>query len=134
MAEQRRAPVFPDYDQAVNFHEALRKRLGLEPSEINETRLRGSLERTRQMAQDQRADLIMLAAFLLFGLIKDEPFGSGSAQTGLALMLAFLARHGVDVWAPEEELAGVALAVADGQAYAGMVETWLRESIGPIGR
>ena len=64
-------------------------------------------------------------------LIRDKPFGKGNTQTGIALTLAFLLRNGAMVVAPEEEIAGVGLGIAQGEVYAGMVEMWLRDSVRP---
>ena len=77
-------------------------------------------------------DIVTIASFLLFGLVKDQPFGGRSTRTGLALTLAFLLRNGAAVAAPDEELAGVAIGIAAGEVYAGMVEMWLRDSARPI--
>jgi prophage maintenance system killer protein len=77
---------------------------------------------------------VSLAAFLLFGLIRDKPFGTANTQTALALMLAFLVRNGAVVDAPDEELAGVCIGVAQGEVYAGMVEMWLRDCARPLYR
>jgi prophage maintenance system killer protein len=130
MSEQRRAPAFPDFDQTVAFHEALMQRLGLESEGVtNEARLRGTLDRARQVAQGGRGDIVTMAAFLVFGLIKDEPFGKYSVQTGLALTLAFLLRNGVPLMVEQEELAGLGLGIAQGEVFAGMIEMWMRECI-----
>lgn len=135
MSERRPSSAFPDGEQAVAFHRALMERLGLDPSgAVNEAGLRASLERAQQMGQGQRADVVSLAAFLLFGLIRDKPFETANTQTGLALTLAFLIRNGVAVEAPDEELAGVSIGVAQGEVYAGMVEMWLRDSARPFYR
>jgi death-on-curing family protein len=124
--------VWPETEQAIAFHNTLLQRLGEEPTTVDEPRLRSTLERARQMMDQQRGDIVTIASFLLFGLIKDKGFGDASTRTGLALTLAFLLRNGVAVMAPEEELAGVALGIAAGEVYAGMVEMWLRESARPI--
>ena len=70
------------------------------------------------------------AFLVLQGLVRDAPFGKGSTETGLALTLAFLMRHGVMIDAEDEEIAGISLGMADGQVFAGMVEMWMREYIG----
>ena len=127
-----RSLAFPDYDQAVAFHNALAERMGAEDwGPIEEQRLKSALERAHQ-ATAQRGDLISSGAFMLFGLIRDKPFGKGSIETGLALTLAFLMRHGAGVEAPDEEIAGISIGISEGEVYAGMVEMWLREYARPI--
>jgi prophage maintenance system killer protein len=122
--------VYPDVDQALRFHEELMRRLGVEITEQpNEARLKSSLDRAIQMAQTQRGDMISLTAFLLYGLIRDRPFGTGSAQTGMALTMAFLLRNGAMLVASDEEVAGVALSISRGEVFIGMLEPWLRESV-----
>lgn len=126
--------IYPDYEQAVAFHRALLQRLGAEPAgAIDEPRLRSTLERARQVVEQQRGDIVTIASFLLFGLVKDQAFGAGSTRTGLALTLAFLLRNGAAIVAPDEEVAGVAIGIQQGEVYAGMVEMWMRESARPMG-
>ena len=130
---QQQAPslAYPDLEQAVAFHQELARRLGAEDcGPINEAKLKGALERARDTVQHQRGDIITIAAFMFFGLVRDAPFGKGSTETGLALVLAFLMRHGVMIDTEDEELAGLTLAIADGQVFAGMLEQWMREYSG----
>ena len=120
--------IFPSPDQAIAFHTILMERLGVaEPGAVEPARVRASLDRAAQMIQGGRGDIISLAAFLLFGLVKDQPFGERSAQTGVALTLAFLARNGVGLAAEPDEIAGLGIAVARGEVFAGMLEMWMRE-------
>jgi prophage maintenance system killer protein len=133
VTEQRGSFPFPDVAQAVAFHRMLMQRLGIEDlDEPDEKKLQSTLERARGTVQHQRGDVVTLASFLLFGLIRDKPFGKGSTQTGIALTLALLLRNGATVAAPEEEIAGIALGIAQGEVYAGMVEMWMRDSARPI--
>ncbi len=129
--QQGPALAYPDLEQAVAFHQELARRLGAQDwGPVNEGKLKSALERARDTVQHQRGDLITIAAFLFFGLVRDTPFGKGSTETGLALVLAFLMRHGVMIDTEDEELAGLTLAVADGQVFAGMLEQWMREYTG----
>lgn len=122
--------VFPTYEQTIAFHQALVARLGMGASGVSsEPKLRAALDRARQAAQSQRGDIVMLASFLLFGLVREKPFLKANAETGVALTLAFLLRNGGVVLAPDEEVAGVGLGVAEGGVYVGMVEQWLRDSL-----
>jgi len=133
---ERRLPfAFPEFEQAVAFHHILMERLGVaEPGTIDEPRLRSSLDRATQMVQGGRGDIISLASFMLFGLVRDKPFGEHSTQTGVALTLAFLLRNGVAIMAEPEEIAGLGIAVARGEVYAGMLEMWMREAARSMGR
>ena len=132
MTEGRRPFVYPELDQAVAFHKAFMSKLGLQSSqEVDETKLKATLERSMAVAQG-RGDILTLAAFLMYGLIRDEPFGPGSTQTGMALTLAFLLRNGVAVMAPDDEIAGLALGIGRGEVFVGMAEMWLRESARPF--
>jgi len=123
-------PAWPTYDQTVAFHHNLVEKLGLGESGVaNEAKLRAALERTLAAGQGQRGDLVMLASFLMFNMIREKPFMKGNAETGIALSLAFLLRNGGMVMAPDEEVAGVGIGVMDGGIYVGMVEQWLRDSM-----
>jgi prophage maintenance system killer protein len=122
--------AYPDVDQAVRFHYELMRRLGKEVTEApNEAKVKSTLDRAIQMAQTQRGDMVSLTAFLLYGLIRDKPFGPGSGQTGMALTMAFLLRNGAMLIASDDEVAGVALSIGRGEVFIGMLEPWLRESI-----
>ena len=122
--------AYPDVDQAVRFHYELMQRLGKEVTEPpNEAKVKSTLDRAIQMVQTQRGDMIALTAFLLYGLIRDKPFGPGSGQTGMALTMAFLLRNGAMLIASDDEVAGVAMSIGRGEVFIGMLEPWLRESI-----
>jgi prophage maintenance system killer protein len=130
--DRRGSFPFPDVPQAVAFYQMLMQRLGVEnPDPPDEARLKSTLERAHGTVQHQRGDVVTLGSFLLFGLIRDKPFGKDSLQAGIALTLAFLWRNGAAVVAPEEEIAGISIGIAQGEVYAGMVEMWLRQSARP---
>lgn len=134
MSKQPLPFAFPDAAQAMAMHRLFMERLGgPAPSDVEEGKVRASLERATQMVQGGRGDIISLASFLLFGLTRDKPFGERNTQMALALTLVFLVRNGVALAVEPEELAGLALAVARGEVYAGMLEGWLRESARSIG-
>lgn len=122
--------AYPDVEQAIRFHYELMERLGKEVTEApNEAKVKSSLDRAMQMAQSQRGDMVSLTAFLMYGLVRDKPFGPGSGQTGMALTMAFLLRNGAMLLASDEEVAGVALSIARGEVFIGMLEPWLRECV-----
>jgi prophage maintenance system killer protein len=124
--------AYPDYDQSVALHHELMRRLGVEEyEEHNEQLLRNALERAQRMGE--RGDIVAYTSSLMFELVRNKPFGERrSAQTGMAITLAFLARHGIGVTVPNEEIVGVAYAIESGQVYVGMLEMWLRNSLGSI--
>jgi len=125
--------AYPEYEQAVAFHRALMQRLNItDADEPNEQRLRASLDRARQLGGAQRGDLVMTACALMFELIKAEAYGNYSKQGGMALTLAFLLRHGAAVNAEDEELAGVAFAIAEGKVFVGMLDQWLRSTLSAV--
>lgn len=135
MSDRRMPFAYPDAAQAMAFHTMLMERLSVEdPGTVDQAKLRSSLDRAAQMIQGGRGDIISLAAFLLFGLVRDKAFGERSTQTGVALTLAVLARNGVALAVDPEEVAGLGLAVAQGEVFAGMLEMWLRESARGMGR
>ena len=135
MSDQRMPFAYPDAAQATAFHNMLMERLGVDdPGTIEQPKLRASLDRAAQMIQGGRGDIISLSAFLLFGLVRDKAFGERSTQTGVALTLAFLIRNGVILDVEPDEIAGLGIAVARGEVFAGMLEMWMRESARGIGR
>src|SRR5690242_14790166 len=72
MTERRGSFPFPDVPQAIAFHQLLMQRLGIgELDSPDENRLRSTLDRAHSTVQHQRGDVVTLASFLLFGLIRD---------------------------------------------------------------
>lgn len=122
--------AYPDVEQSVAFYGVLLERLGLgDPGAVDEARLRSTLDRAMAAARDQKGDLIWLAAYLMFELVRGKAFGKANAQMGVALTLAFLHRNGVMLTVPDEEIAGVAVAINSGGIYVAMLEMWLRDSV-----
>ena len=127
-------PAYPDVEQSVAFHRALLHRLGLgEPGEVDESKLRATLDRALAAARDQRGDIIWLASYLLFELVRGKIFSKANTQTGIALTLAFLYRNGAIVTVPDEEIIGLGMGINEGGVYVAMVEMWLRDSVRRIG-
>jgi prophage maintenance system killer protein len=124
--------AYPDYAQSVALHRELMQRLRVEEyEEPNEQLLKNALSRAERMGE--RGDIVAYTSALMFELVRGKPFGERrSAQTGMAITLAFLARHGIGLNVPNEEIVGVAYAIESGQVYVGMLEMWLRNSLGSI--
>ena len=126
---QRPRMAYPDFDQSVALHRELMRRLSVEEYEpANEALLRSALDRAQRMGE--RGDIVNYTSALLFELIRAKPFGERrSTQTGMAITLTFLARHGIALNVPDEEIVGVTYAIESGQVYVGMLEMWLRNSL-----
>jgi prophage maintenance system killer protein len=125
--------AYPEYEQAVAFHHALMERLEItDAEEPNEQKLRQALDRARTLGGAQRGDLVMTACALMFELIKSEAYGKYSMQGGMALTLAFLLRHGAAVNTEDDELVGVAYAIAEGKVFVGMLDQWLRSTLSAV--
>ncbi len=122
--------AYPDVDQMVALHSALLQRLGLgEPGPVDQNRLKSILDRAVSAARDQKGDILWLASYLMFELVRGKPFAKANTQTGVALTLAFLQRNGIMVAVPDEEVAGVGVAISSGGIYVAMLEMWLRDSV-----
>jgi death-on-curing protein len=77
-------------------------------------------------------DLPSLAASYGFGLVKNHPFLDGNKRIGFVAMNMFLLINDFEIDAPEPEVIGVMLQVADGTLdEPGLVE-WLRSVIVPF--
>jgi death-on-curing protein len=60
-------------------------------------------------------DVYEMAAAYLFHLVKNHPFLDGNKRVGTVAALIFLALNGYDFDAPEDDLAGMVMAVARGE-------------------
>ena len=133
MASERSPIIFPDVPQAIAFHKELMERLGrTDAAEVDRQAPTAVLGRMNEIIKSGEGDLFWVAAEFFFDSVRTQPFGSGSNQTAVALMLAFLLRNGIFIAPPdEEEIMGLVQAVADGAVYIAMVEEWLRQCARP---
>lgn len=126
---EHQGPITPDLPQTIAFHEALIQRLGLTTTgPTDQKRVEAILNRLVSMIEGRQGDIFFVSAYLLFEIIRGQPFGKGSTQTGIALAFAFLYRNGIMIVPPqEEEITGLGFAIADGAVYVAEVESWLRQ-------
>ena len=78
---------------------------------------------------DLYPDMILKAARLGFGLIKNHPFVDGNKRIGAHSMLAFLEVNGVSLEYKDEELIKIILSVASGESSDEDLASWLRNHV-----
>ena len=78
---------------------------------------------------DLYPDIILKAARLGFGLIKNHPFVDGNKRIGAHSMLAFLEVNGVSLEYKDEELIKIILSVASGESSDEDLASWLRNHV-----
>ena len=76
-------------------------------------------------------DVYEMAAACLFHLVKNHTFLDGNKRVGAVAAMVFLAMNGYDFNAPEDDLAGMVLAVARGETnktdVVVFIRLWCRE-------
>jgi death-on-curing protein len=73
------------------------------------------------------ADVFEMAAAYLFHIVQNHPFVDGNKRTGLLSALVFLDVNGHPIYAPDDRLYGLTMAVASGEARKEAVAALLRE-------
>lgn len=113
------------YDQAQE-HGGL---LGLRDDGL----LESALARTRQRwSFDRETDIQAPAAGYGFGLFENYPFLDGNKRIAFVAMNMFLLINGLEIEAPEAEVVGVMLQVADGSLDEPGLVRWLRAVVVPF--
>ena len=91
--------------------------------------LESALNRPKQAANFEDADLIKQAASLCFGLIKNHPWYGGNKRTGTFLMEVFLEMNGFVVSASDKEMVELALSIDLGKYDAEAIIRWLSKHV-----
>jgi len=94
--------------------------------------LESALNRPKQAANFEDADLIRQAATLCFGLVKNHPWLGGNKRTATYLMEIFLEMNGFELAATDEEIFETVLKVESDAWKVDEIENWLRERIEKI--
>jgi death-on-curing protein len=93
--------------------------------------LASTLERPRNLAYYEGADLTRQAATLLWGIIHNHPFADGNKRAGLHIAFTFARVNGLAIIAPEDAVVELGYAVAEGRWDEATVEAWLRRYTRP---
>lgn len=94
--------------------------------------LEAALARARQRwAYEPESDLPRLAARYAFGISSAHPFRDGNKRISFLTAVIFLGLNGLDLIAPEQEVAGRMWALAAGELDEEAVAEWFRLRIEP---
>jgi death on curing protein len=95
--------------------------------------LESALARPRhRWSFEPEADVSSLAASYGFGLSTNHPFLDGNKRIGFVAMNMFLLMNGWEIEAPEPEVIGVMLQVADGTLHEAGLVAWVRSVVVPF--
>lgn len=95
--------------------------------------LESALARPQHAAQYQEADLVRQAATLLWGLVRDHPFGDGNKRTAYVATETFLQLNGFTLRrASLDARFRLLVSVADGRSTVDDVERSLRRHVRPM--
>ncbi len=98
----------------------------------DEDALEAALARPRQRwAYDPGSDLPRLAAAYTFGICSGHPFRDGNKRISFLTAVIFLGLNGLDLVAPEKEVATKMWALAAGELDEEAIAKWLRSRVEP---
>jgi death on curing protein len=120
-------------EEAIVIHINLMRRwrevyFGIERKDL----LESALNRPRQAANFENADLIRQAATLCFGLVKNHPWRGGNKRTASFLMEIFLRTNGFQLAATDDEIYKMVLMIESDVWKTDEIESWLREKVEKI--
>lgn len=90
--------------------------------------LASALDRPRNRAAYDEADLCALAAAYAAGIVRNHPFVDGNKRTAFMAAFIFLARNGLQLSAAEDDATRAMLALAAGEMTEDDFAAWLRAS------
>ena len=116
--------------EAIKLHILLmrewdEKRFGI----VHKDLLESALNRPKQAANFENADLNRQAATLCFGLVKNHPWFGGNKRTATFLMETFLEINGIELSTTDEQTYEMVLKVEADVWKVDEIENWLRERI-----
>lgn len=98
----------------------------------DEDALEAALARPRQRwAYDPGSDLPRLAAAYTFGICSGHPFRDGNKRISFLTAVIFLGLNGLDLVAPEKEVAEKMWTLAAGELDEEAIADWFRSRIEP---
>jgi death-on-curing protein len=110
------------------IHERLLAEHGGASGLLDEGRLDAALASPRNHFAYGEADPFRLAAAYAHAIARDHPFRDGNKRVALTLAGVFLELNGLQLAAPENETAGMMLALAEGSLDEHALAAWLRDS------
>lgn len=94
----------------------------------DETALESALARPQQRWHyDSDASLFALAAAYGFGLARNHPYTDGNKRIALVIMVAFLARNGLELTATNATALAVILSLAAGELTESELSVWVEQ-------
>jgi death-on-curing protein len=122
--------LYISVSEAIKLHVLLMRqwrenRFGIDRKEL----LESALNRPKQTANFENADLIRQAATLCFGLVKNHPWFGGNKRTATFLMAIFLERNSFELTATDEETYEMVLKVESDVWKVDEIENWLRGKV-----
>lgn len=114
---------------ALGVHREQLRRHGGDAGIRDEGRLESALARPRNvLSYFPAAPLEELAASLAVGIAKGHPFVDGNKRTAAVMSLLFLRLNGREIFATEDEIAEMFVAVADSSMPEEQLAYWFTES------
>ena len=118
---------------ALRVHAEQLERHGGEDGILNEGHLDAALGRARTAAgYVKNMPIEELASLMAVGIAKSHPFVDGNKRTACVVSLLFLQLNGVEISAPDDELAGVFEDVARGETSEVDLAQWFVENTLPL--
>lgn len=115
------------------LHHQLIREYGGSPGIRDDGLIESALARPSQKwAHAENVDLPGLAAAYAYGLIRNHGFVDGNKRVGAATAGVFLMLNGLEIEAPEPELASTMLAVAAGEWDEETLASWIHEHVVPF--
>lgn len=91
--------------------------------------LESAVNRPKQAANFENADLIRQSATFCFGLVKNHPWLGGNKRTATYLMEIFLEMNDFELTAADEEIYEMVLLVESNAWKVNEIEVWLRATV-----
>ena len=120
-------------EEAITLHILLMRewgetRFGVDRKDL----LESALNRPKQAANFEKADLIRQSATLCFGLVKNHPWLGGNKRTATYLMEIFLEMNGFELGSSDVEIFEMVLRVESDVWKVTEIENGLRERVEKI--
>lgn len=114
-------------EEAITLHILLMReweevRFGVDKKDL----LESALNRPKQSANFENADIFTQSATLCFGLIKNHPWLGGNKRTATFLMETFLEMNGFELICEDSEIVEMVLAVESDLWKTVEIENWLK--------